>query len=74
MGEVRLAMSQRERDRLKVLHEVEQAGGLRRRQAADQLKLSERQVRRLVKSLKERGDVAVVDGLRRTGLESQNGL
>lgn len=56
-------MSQRERDRLKVLHEVGK-GQVTQKQAADQLKLSERQVRRLAKRLKERGDVAVAHGLR----------
>lgn len=56
-------MSQRERDRLKVLHEISR-GQITQKQAAEQLKLSERQVRRLVTSLKQRGDVAVVHGLR----------
>ena len=56
-------MSQRERDRLKVLHEVGK-GQVTQKQAADQLQLSERQVRRLARSLKERGDVAVMHGLR----------
>jgi hypothetical protein len=63
MGEDRLAMSQRERDRLKVLHEVSKRQ-ITHKQADEQLKLSERQVRRLVRSLKELGDVAVVHGLR----------
>lgn len=56
-------MSQRERDRLKVLHEVSKRQ-ITQKQAAEQLKLSERHVRRLVRSLKQRGDVAVVHGLR----------
>jgi hypothetical protein len=63
MGEDRLAMSQRERDRLKVLHEVSK-GQITQKHAAEQLKLSERQVRRLVRGLKKRGDGAVVHGLR----------
>jgi DNA-binding Lrp family transcriptional regulator len=63
MGEDRLAMSQRERDRLKILHEVSRRQ-ITQKQAAEHLKLSERQVRRLVTSLKQLGDVAVVHGLR----------
>jgi DNA-binding Lrp family transcriptional regulator len=63
MGEDRLAMSQRERDRLKILHEVSKRQ-ITQKQAAEHLKLSERQVRRLVTSLKQLGDVAVVHGLR----------
>ena len=55
-------MSQRERDRLKVLHEVSK-GQITQKQAAAQLKLSERQLRRLSKKLRERGDAAVVHGL-----------
>ena len=56
-------MSQKERDRLKVLHEVSR-GQLTQKEAARQLKLSERQVRRLMKELKVSGDAAVVHGLR----------
>ena len=56
-------MSQRERDRLKILHEVSKRQ-ITQKQAAEHLKLSERQVRRLVTSLKQLGDVAVVHGLR----------
>jgi DNA-binding Lrp family transcriptional regulator len=56
-------MSQRERDRLKILHEVSRRQ-ITQKQAAEHLKLSERQVRRLVTSLKQLGDVAVVHGLR----------
>jgi transposase-like protein len=63
MGEDRLAMSQRERDRLKVLHEVGK-GQITQKRAAEQLKLSERQVRRLIGKLGKRGDAAVVHGLR----------
>ena len=43
-------MSQRERDRLKVLHEVGK-GQVTQKQAADQLKLSERQVRRMLEAV-----------------------
>jgi len=63
MGEDRLAMSQRERDRLKVLHELSR-GQITQKQAAEQLKLSERQVRRLAGKLSEKGDAAVIHGLR----------
>src|SRR3954447_4392318 len=62
MGEDRFEMSQKERDRLKVLHEVSK-GQLTQQQAAAQLKLSERQVRRLTAKLRKRGDIAVVHGL-----------
>jgi DNA-binding Lrp family transcriptional regulator len=62
MGEDRLAMSQKERDRLKVLHEASK-GQITQKQAAEQLRLSERQVRRLARKLRERGDGAVVHGL-----------
>lgn len=63
MGEDRLAMSQRERDRLKVLHEASR-GQITQKQAAEQLKLSERHVRRMLKKLGKMGDSAVVHGLR----------
>jgi transposase len=63
MGEDRLAMSQRERDRLKVLHEVGK-GQLTQRAAARQLDVSERQVRRLLAKLKVNGDGSVIHGLR----------
>ena len=56
-------MSQRERDRLKVLHEVSK-GQITQKQAAEQLRLSERQVRRLIRRLGRRGDAAVMHGLR----------
>jgi hypothetical protein len=63
MGEDRFEMSQRERDRLKVLHEVRK-GNLTQVEAGRQLKLSVRQVRRLVAKMEESGDRAVVHGLR----------
>lgn len=47
MGEDGLAMSQRERDRLKLPHEVSQ-GQLPQSQAESQIGLSTRQVRRLI--------------------------
>jgi len=56
-------MSQKERDRLKVLSEAKDRL-LTQKQAASQLDISERQVRRLVSQLRQRGDLAVVHGLR----------
>ncbi|HEY4085385.1 MAG TPA: ISNCY family transposase [Bryobacteraceae bacterium] len=58
-----LKMGQRERDRLKVLHEVER-GQLRQREAAGQLRMSERGFRKLLKRFRERGDGGVMHGLR----------
>jgi biotin operon repressor len=63
MGEDRFEMSQKERDRLKVLTEAKK-GLITQAQAASQLAISERQVRRLVRQLRARGDRAVVHGLR----------
>src|SRR5512136_1015381 len=56
-------MGQRERDRLKVVHEVER-GHLRQREAAEQLRMSERGFRKLLKRFRERGDQGVIHGLR----------
>ncbi len=56
-------MGQRERDRLKVLHEVGQ-GHLTQREAALQLGMSERGFRKLLKRYRAQGDRAVVHGLR----------
>ena len=59
----RIAMSQRERDRLGVLRGV--ASGERTQvEAARLLRLSVRQVRRLVVQLQAEGDGALVHGLR----------
>lgn len=58
-----LLLTQRERDRLKVLHEVRQ-GHLTQAAGADQLGLSERWVRELVRRMRRQGDRAVVHGLR----------
>ena len=62
-GKDRIAMSQRERDRLRILHEL-QKGQLRQVKAAELLRLSVRQVRRLQERLAERGDASLVHGLR----------
>ena len=59
----RIALSQRERDRLKVLHEVKQKH-LTQVEAAARLKVTDRQVRRMLLRLRERGDQALVHGLR----------
>ena len=59
----RFAMSQRERDRLAVLRGVS-SGDRTRADAARLLKLSVRQVRRLLFKVKARGDGALVHGLR----------
>ena len=56
-------MTQRDRDRLVVLKKA-QKRLLRQREAAQELELSERHVRRLLWRLKEEGDRAVVHGLR----------
>lgn len=64
-------MSEKERDRLKVLHEVE-AGHLKQRQGSEQLGISERGFRKLLKRFRKNKDVAVVHGLR--GRRSNRGL
>ena len=56
-------LSARERERLKVLHEVEQRH-LRQIDAAHRLRLSTRQVRRLLVRLRTAGDRGLVHGLR----------
>src|ERR1700758_4805285 len=59
----RIALSQRERDRLKVLHDVQQKQ-LTQVAAAERLKVNDRQVRRMLLRIRERGDAALVHGLR----------
>ena len=59
----RIALSQRERDRLKVLHEV-QLKHLSQVAAAERLKVTDRQVRRMLLRIREHGDGALVHGLR----------
>jgi transposase len=59
----RIALSQRERDRLKVLYEVNQKH-LTQVAAAKRLKVTDRQVRRMLLRLRERGDRSLVHGLR----------
>src|SRR6202163_3046124 len=67
----RIALSQRERDRLEVLHEVKQKH-LTQLAAAARLKVTDRQVRRMLLRLRERGDGSLVHGLR--GLPSNRKL
>src|ERR1700693_5582086 len=59
----RITLSQRERDRLKVLHEVQQKH-LTQVAAAERLKVSDRHVRRVLLRLRERGDRSLIHGLR----------
>src|SRR2546422_4097570 len=58
-----LWMSQRDRDRLKVLHEAEK-GHVTQKQAGEQLKLSDRWVRTLVARLRKEGDGGILHRLR----------
>src|ERR1019366_5775204 len=59
----RMALSQRERDRLRVLQEVER-GHLTQVEGARRIHLCDRQVRRLLQRLREGGDRAVIHRLR----------
>ena len=59
----RIALSQRERDRVRVLHEVKQ-GHVTQVEAARRFQLSDRQVRRLLLRIEKYGDHEVVHGLR----------
>jgi transposase len=58
-----LMLSGKERDRLKVLHEV-QGGHLTQGEAAEHLGISDREVRRLLVRIQEQGDGGVVHRLR----------
>ena len=66
-----MTLSEKERDRLKVLHEVNK-GHLKQRQGAEQLGISERGFRKLLKRFRQKKDGAVVHGLR--GRRSNRGL
>jgi transposase len=59
----RIPMSQRERDRLRVLHTVRE-GQRTQAEAARLLRLTPRHVRRLLQRLRQHGDAALVHGLR----------
>jgi hypothetical protein len=63
MREDSLALTQRDRDRLKEIRSV-LSGDIRQRAAAKRLGLSVRQVTRLVAAVRGRGDKGVVHGLR----------
>src|SRR6202051_2266868 len=63
MQEGPLLMTEDDRRRLVTLKQVK-AGRLKQREAAEELGLSVRQVKRLVNALKKRGDKAVIHGLR----------
>jgi DNA-binding Lrp family transcriptional regulator len=66
-----LAMSMKERDWLKVLHEVKQ-GHLTQRAAAQQLGITDRWVRKLLVRMEQEGDGGIVHRLR--GMESNRRL
>lgn len=55
MQEEELLVKQRDRDFLKVLHEVRR-GHITQRQAAEQLKVTERWIRTLLRRIREEGD------------------
>jgi transposase len=59
----RITLNQRERDRLRVLNEIRQKH-ITQREAAQRLKISDRHIRRLLLAVAQRGDRAVVHGLR----------
>lgn len=63
MEQEAITLGGRERDRLKVLHEARK-GHIRQREAAEQLGLSERQVRRLLARMRKEGDRVVIHKLR----------
>ncbi len=63
MGEERIELSARERERLKVLDEIQQ-GHLSQVEASGRLRLSTRQVRRLERRVEAEGDGGVVHRLR----------
>jgi len=63
MNKDRIEMSQRERDRLKVMTPV-MSGERTQGEAARLLELSERQVRRIQRRLEAGGDTAIIHGLR----------
>ena len=59
----RMALNQRERDRLRVLHEIRRKH-ITQCEAAKRLKISDRHIRRLLVGLGKRGDRALLHGLR----------
>jgi transposase len=63
MGPERIELSAKERERLKVLQQVED-GHLKQIEAARRLRLTERHIRRLQKRLRAEGDAGIVHRLR----------
>jgi transposase len=63
MEEERITLNQRERDRLRVLHEIRQQQ-ITQVEAARRLKISDRHIRRWLVALEKRGDRALIHGLR----------
>ena len=63
MEEENLLLSQRDRDFLKVLHEVRR-GHITQREAGEQLKRTDRWIRKLVARIQDKGDRAIIHGLR----------
>jgi hypothetical protein len=63
MEEEGLLLTQRDRDVLKVLHEVRR-GHITRREGAEQLKRTARWIRELVGRIEAKGDRAIIHGLR----------
>jgi transposase len=61
--EGKLSLSQKERDRLKVLHEA-MKGHILQREAAMQLGMSERWIRERIRRLRASGDQSLIHGLR----------
>lgn len=74
MQEEELLLKQRDRDFLKVLHAVRKRH-ITQRQAAEQLKVTERWIRKLLGRIRQNGDRAVIHGLRvgHPGGASRNG-
>ncbi len=68
----RIALSQRERDRLRVLHEIQQKH-LTQVAAATRLKISDRQVRRMLLRLREARRSLAGSRTTRTAIEPQVG-
>jgi hypothetical protein len=63
MEEESLLLTRRDRDVLKVIHEL-QRGHITQREAAEQLKWTDRWIRKLVGRVEAKGDRAIVHGLR----------
>src|SRR5450432_3988714 len=59
----RIALNQRERDRLRVLNEIRRKH-IPQREAAQRLKIGDRHIRRLLVAVEQRGDRALIHGLR----------